>query len=642
MTGKTGRNVRFCGSVIVMGAWAWLVPTVTAQTPEEETKPVTVASIALEGVSALDESAVLGVMETRGPSIIPFTDDPEYEVTTLREDVARIEALYSSRGYRDARVTRAVADVDQDARTVAIVVTIDEGQPQRAGHVSFAGFEGVPQDALDHVVENVGYTASAPLQVNWVERIRDDSRHLLRDLGHARATVTVRETEAPDGAVDLTFTAEPGPVMRIGPIEVAGLVSVDEAVVLRQLAFATGDVYRQSLIDESERTLRGMDLFDFVYVEPRQDETIESQVPVRVTVAEGRHRRVDLSVGYGTEEQARAQAAWRNVNVGGGARTIGLEGRASSLEWGARASALEPYFFSRRLSLGGTAHWWYENEPIYRMRTYGGRATLTWQRDTRDVSRGHGVLSSLSLAFINDFTRYSVSDFALDDAAYRAQLITLGLDPETGEGEGTLAGLRLQWQRSSVLNPLDGQQGQAFTLSVERAGGWLPGDFTYTELIGDARAYRTVPGGVVLAARARGGVIDGGEQGTVPFFKRYFLGGSTSLRGWGRYDVSPLTESGLPIGGLALLETSFEARIPVTSSLSLVGFVDAGDVWRTRSDVDFGSLRVSVGPGVRYATPIGPIRLDVGYQLTPIDGLVVRGDPETRHWRVHFSIGQAF
>ncbi len=615
---------------------------VEAQSPEEKTRPVTVGSVELRGVSALDPSDVFGVMETKRPSIIPFTADPVYDVTTLREDIARIEALYSSRGYPDARVTRASAEVDQDARKAAIVITIDEGEPQRAGQVSFAGFGDVPPDDLDHVVRNVGYTPGAPLQVAWAERIRDDSRYLLRNLGHARATVEITEHDAGDRVVDLTFTAVPGPVLRIGEIEVAGLAAVDEAVVRRQLAFAAGDIYRQSLIDDSERALRALDLFDFVYVEPRRDEIVDDTVPVRVTVAEARHRRVDMSVGYGTEEQARAQASWRNVNLGGGGRTLGIEGRASSLEWGTRVSALEPYVFSRHLSLGVTGHWWYENEPIYQMRTYGGNATLTWQDDTRDASRGRGALSSVALTFLNDFTRYSVSDFALEDPSYRAQLITLGLDPETGEGEGTLVGLRLQLQRSSVLNPLDARQGQAFTFAVERAGGGLPGDFTYTEFAGDVRAYRTISRGVVLAARARGAVIDPGGNGNVPFFKRYFLGGSTSLRGWGRYDVGPLTDSGLPVGGLALFESSVEARVPVTESLWLVGFVDAGDVWRTRSDVDFGTLRVNAGPGIRYATPIGPVRLDFGYQLTPIDGLVVRGKPEARHWRIHLSIGQAF
>lgn len=620
--------------------WLLVFSTEGRSQSGETLRPVTVESLTFNGVHAIDEGEVRAAMVTESPSWIPFTAKPPYSANALREDVGRVEALYAARGFPQAQVMRLVADVDQEARTVAIVITVEEGTPKLAGRVSFEGFGTIPDARLEALPGKAGYTTGAPLDVRWLESMRDDSRFLLREEGHAQASVDVRQVPGADGATDLVLTAQPGPLLRIGEVEVVGLTSVAEDVVRRGLAFSPGDPFRQSLIDESERGLRGLELFDFAYVEPRRDEAEAGLVPVRVTVTEGRHRRVDTSVGYGTEERARAQAAWRNVNLGGRARTLGVEGRASALEWGARASVLEPYFFSRRLSLGGTAHWWFENEPIYRMRTYGGRATLTWQHDSRDVPRGRGSLSSLGVTVINDFTRYSVADFALDDPTYRSQLITLGLDPETGEAEGTLVGLRLQAQHSSVLNPLDARQGQSVTVSVERAGGLFQGDFTYTEVMSEARLYRTV-GGIVLAARGRVGGI-AGEVGSVPFFKRYFLGGSTSLRGWGRFDVGPLTASGLPIGGLALVETSAEARVPVTSSLSLVAFVDAGNVWESRSDIDVGDLRVSIGPGLRYATPIGPVRFDFGYQLTPIDGLVVRGSPEQRRWRVHFSIGQAF
>jgi outer membrane translocation and assembly module TamA len=128
----------------------------------------------------------------------------------------------------------------------------------------------------------------------------------------------------------------------------------------------------------------------------------------------------------------------------------------------------------------------------------------------------------------------------------------------------------------------------------------------------------------------------------VPFSRRYFLGGSTSLRGWGRLQVSPLSGSGLPIGGLSMLEWNSELRVAATRSLSLVAFVDAGNVWARSWQIEPGDLRVAAGPGVRYRTPIGPVRADFGYQLTPIEGLLVDGEPEKRRWRVHFSIGQAF
>ena len=103
-----------------------------------------------------------------------------------------------------------------------------------------------------------------------------------------------------------------------------------------------------------------------------------------------------------------------------------------------------------------------------------------------------------------------------------------------------------------------------------------------------------------------------------------------------------MSTSGLPIGGRTLFETSSEVRVRLTEKISGVAFIDTGNVWSEEWHVRFGELRYAVGPGLRYATPIGPIRVDVGVQLNPIPGLFINGEPEKRRWRVHFSIGQAF
>jgi outer membrane protein insertion porin family/translocation and assembly module TamA len=128
----------------------------------------------------------------------------------------------------------------------------------------------------------------------------------------------------------------------------------------------------------------------------------------------------------------------------------------------------------------------------------------------------------------------------------------------------------------------------------------------------------------------------------VPFFKRYFLGGSNSLRGWGRFEVSELSASGLPIGGHSFLEMSAELRAPLFGKVTGVAFIDAGSVEARAWDIAFKDLRFDVGPGLRYVTPVGPIRVDFGFQLNPIPNLLVDGVPETRRWRLHFSLGQAF
>jgi outer membrane translocation and assembly module TamA len=106
--------------------------------------------------------------------------------------------------------------------------------------------------------------------------------------------------------------------------------------------------------------------------------------------------------------------------------------------------------------------------------------------------------------------------------------------------------------------------------------------------------------------------------------------------------VAPLNDAGLPIGGLSFFNFSTEIRFPLVGKLGAVVFLDGGNVWANPWDFNLNDLRYDAGPGVRYNTPIGPVRFDVGFQLNPIPGLVVNGDSTPRKYRLHFSIGHAF
>jgi outer membrane translocation and assembly module TamA len=369
---------------------------------------------------------------------------------------------------------------------------------------------------------------------------------------------------------------------------------------------------------------------------------------MRVTLTEDKHRQFTGSVGYGSEEKARVGASWTHVNFFGGARQAGVEAKYSSLDRGVRLEFKEPHFFSRHLMFSMQGQAWDQNEPVYRQKTYVGRATVAWLRDDRALGRQRGSKLSLGLTVINEFTDYRVTDDVLADPDFRDELIALGLNPETGADSGTLRALRLQADYDSTAGRLDAQRGVVLSLGVEQAGRLMRGDFKYTEYLAEARHYLRLYRRLVLANRLRYGSIDAPQSSdptqpdVVPFFKRYFLGGSTSLRGWGRYQVAPLTDSGLPIGGLSLLEGSSEVRYRLTDKLSAVAFVDYGNVGREPWKPTADGWLADVGPGLRYQTPVGPVRFDFGYQLTPIDGLVVNGNENFRNWRVHISIGQAF
>jgi outer membrane translocation and assembly module TamA len=244
----------------------------------------------------------------------------------------------------------------------------------------------------------------------------------------------------------------------------------------------------------------------------------------------------------------------------------------------------------------------------------------------------------------SEYDRSSISDAALDDLTLRDELIALGLDPTTHQQSGTLNALGFDLQHSTADNILNAHRGYQLAFHTESAGRLLPGTFNYYAVAADGRHYQPFGERIVLASRLQFGNIrpSGNDPTNVPFSKKYFLGGATSIRGWGRYEVSPLSASGLPLGGLSMLAISEELRATLRGKLGAVLFIDAGNVWADSFDFNLRDLRYSVGPGLRYQTPIGPIRFDVGYQLNPIPELLVNGAPQTRRFRLHFSIGQAF
>ena len=172
------------------------------------------------------------------------------------------------------------------------------------------------------------------------------------------------------------------------------------------------------------------------------------------------------------------------------------------------------------------------------------------------------------------------------------------LDPLLGLEDGMLSAwsLDLDHRRWRGRRPA-----RALSLHVEQAGGWMPGTFNYFSVAGDARHYRRAfDGRVVFASRVRLGSIDpmGGEA-DIPLLKRFFLGGSNEMRGWGVYELSPLSASGEPVGGKSLLTATGEVRAPIFRRVRGAVFVEAGNVWQEPWTLRLGDLRYDAGAGLR-------------------------------------------
>jgi outer membrane protein assembly complex protein YaeT len=614
----------------------FLLFTAVAGAACREDGDIQISSLDFTGVERVDKSALANGLQTKRGSRLPWGRKRFFDRSAFEADLKRIEAFYRDRGFPDARVTSFDVQLNDAQDKVDITLTISEGEPVIVSAIELTGFDVLAEDEVQSLKDALPLRVEQPLDRQLALAARERALNLLRDEGYPYATVTVTDHETGARSRRVVLDAVPGTLAHFGEIEINGQVSVSENVVRRQLTFQPGDVFTRREMRESQRKLYGLELFEFVNVESRED--IASQapdVPIRVTVAEGKHQKVNLGVGYGTEEHARARIRWDHVNFLGGARHAGFESKWSSLDRGVRAEYREPFFLRSHFSLNFEGQAWQAAEPVYSLNSLGGRLTLRHQANSQNI---------WSVAFINEYQRSSVVPEALEDFTFRDELIALGLDPRDGQSTGTLGAIAFDISRNTTTSLLDARSGYVLSAHVEQAGKWLAGTWDYRSVTGEGRHYLSAGRRLVLANRLRVGTIDpiGDLERNVPFHKRYFLGGASSVRGWGRFEVGPTSGFGLPIGGHTMLEGSSEVRLPLTGKFGAVVFADFGNVWSEPWDFNPGDLRYAVGPGLRYLTPIGPARVDFGYQLNPIPNLRVNGEPERRHWRVHFSIGQAF
>ena len=603
---------------------------------------IEVVSLAFDGNQTFSKKQLEAVIVTEPSGWLPWARKRFFNRTEFEADLERLRAFYEDRGFPSARISALGVEFNADNSAVRLRIGIEEGPPTIVQAVELTGVDALSAEARE-LLQHLPLQPGARRDRQLLAASRERATFLLRDSGYAHARVSASEQEGGGpNQVIITFTIDAGPLTQVGDIDVRGAARVSDSVVLRSLAFGPGDLYRESQLIESQRRLRSLGIFDFAHLGIDPELPAETAtVPVIATVREGKPQRYRFGVGYGSEDGPRGSFEWDHLNFLGDARQFSLETRYSRRLRGLGVELVEPYFLTTRLSANGRLGGWWTSEPMYTSRSIGGRVGVTY--------RAAGRLRSLApidhvarLAYVNESLRYTITPDALADQTQFDQLIALGLDPITGSGRGRLAALDLDLERTAVDNELDPHTGHVATLHVNVAAPWLGGTYRYREVLGEGRLYVPLGASHTWATRARLGAIYSTTAADVPLSQRYFLGGSTNLRGWGRFEVAPLTPDGLPIGGRALVDLSTEVRVTIRGNFGAVAFVDAGNVWDESTTISLRDLYVAMGPGLRYYSPIGVVRADFGYQLNRVEGLVIDGAPERRRWRVHFSIGHAF
>jgi len=574
-----------------------------------------VADVEIEGAGPRRAGELRPLLATRRRSRwTPWKERPRFEREALTNDLARVAAFYRERGFYRAEVS-AELEVDRDDETVTVVIHIDEREPVVVEAVRVEVVDppadGSMRDPPPRVV---------PLRPDdvFTEARYDEGRARLlawaRGHEFARASVEKRaRVDVAAGTARIHYTVTLGPRARFGPVTVQGLERVSRETVMREVAFREGAPFDPALLERTRRQLLQLRLFRTVTL--AENDSRDPVVHVNVQVAEGPHREVRAGIGYDTEEEVRGLLAWRSYDFFGGARQLGFTARASTLRRTAAADFLQPHWplddTRARLLLTFEE----TDEETYTLTQGRASPRLEWQPTLR-------VLGFLAYRHERDH----LSD--VDQRVARA------LHPDATPEYATVSGfsLGIDWNNTDDLaNPT---RGWIVGGALDPVASALGGDVDFVRLLATLRLFAPLPWRMVVATRTRFGTIEpfGGTE-EIPLWERFYAGGIDSVRGYARRRVGPLADD-QPLGGRSLIDCSIELRRPVTQAIAASVFVDAGQLSLQSFDVPAGDLQFGTGVGLLYATPIGPIRFDIGI---PLDR---RGEDDA--WQFHVSVGQAF
>ncbi|MCL4215699.1 MAG: autotransporter assembly complex protein TamA [Candidatus Hydrogenedentes bacterium] len=502
-----------------------------------------------------------------------------------------------------------VIEIKEDQAPVQLIFHVDPGPLYIIKSVSYApaaDYAGelpeLPGPAALGLPD--GIAAKARTILDAEKRLEN----MLRNVGYPHGRVTGRDVLVDHATEDVTVTYEInlGEKADFGVARISGLESVEEQVIARNLPWDAGQLYEKVLMDEAQKELYETELFSTVLVKPGDEVGADGQVPIDISVTERKHRTIGGGLQYRTDEGASARFRWQHRNIQGLGRRLTLDAVAGQTRSELTATYLLNDFRRKGQNLKLSGGGGFVDYEAYSSTFLGAEAWI--ERELNDnLTLGIG-------------TRFNVTRTEQLDITQTYELLSFPV--------------QVFLDRSNdVLNPTEGFRLKAriepFADVFDGDTFFLKGDLVFTHYLQLGQTPNWV-----LASRLGLGGIAGDSLLLIPPSERFYAGGGGSIRGYPFQTVSPLIGND-PIGGRSLLETAVELRHRLSDRVGLVTFVDAGSAFES-SWPDFGNdLRLSAGVGVRYFSPVGPLRFDVAVPLNPRKSI-------DSAFEFYISIGQAF
>jgi len=535
-----------------------------------------------------------------------FATEDTYDPDRLEFDRELLRRFYFAEGYADFRVVSAVAELTPDRDAFFITFTVDEGERYRFGEIDIrTSLPDLDPAALDPAVtseEGDWYSSEA------VEESVDNLVEAVGNLQYAFVDVRPRVTRnRAERLINVTYEIDEGPRVFVERIDITGNLRTVDRVIRREFALVEGDPFSTARLRQSERNVRNLGFFSRVDVETLPGSSPDRTV-IRADVEEQSTGELSFGAGFSTSEGPLGDISLRERNLLGRGQDLRISATVSGRTQEVDLSFTEPYFLGRDLSAGF---------DVFRI-----------TRDNQDESSfdeftlGFGLRLGYPLGRnLRQTLGYRLSQRRVEDVDEDASRF---IQEQEGETLTSLVSQRLTYNRlDSRIQPTEG-----FILRLGNEVAGLGGDVHFASVTAGGSIYFPVLEDVVLSVSADGGYIFGlGED--VRINDRFFVGGS-NLRGFERAGIGPRDENEDALGGnrfvVGSVELSFPLGLPEELGLRGRAFSDVGTLGAVDDEAgpgeeinDTESLRASVGVGLSWSSPFGPVRLDLAYPVLEED-----------------------
>ena len=575
--------------------------------------------------AALKGSSQLESLQKKAP-VGPFA-----LVRRAQQDVDRLQTVLQGYGYYQGSVHITVngAELDDPGLPTAleaiptdtdaqVAVAIDVGPLYHLRRVAIEG--EIPDDAR----AKLGIAEGAPAIAADVLNAQAHLLTALQDDGYALAKVDppVAYEDPAAHALDVTFNVDAGPRVDIGDISIVGLHDVNETLVRNRLLVHSGERFSPSKIERARQDLLSLGVFSGISARAAEQLDAQGRIPLKFDVQERLPHAVGFTVAYSTDLGGSGGATWSHRNLFGNAEQLnlaasvtGLGGSATTgLGYNVTAQLIKPEYRLRDQSLEFNVGALQQKLEAYDQRA--ATAGVLLNRKFSPIWSGSVGISATKERIVQEMVTRDYTLLAIPVTA--------------------------KYNSTGIVNPLeDAVRGIRASLTVTPTQSFGGSSATFVIIQANAASYfdlgalfrETTPGRSVLALRGLIGTAQGATQFELPPDQRFYGGGSATVRGFRYQSIGPQFPDGKPIGGTSIDAATIELRQRLPGNFGAVLFVDAGQVGSNSTPFQ-GPLQVGAGIGVRYYTPIGPIRLDVAVPLTK--------QPGNDAFEIYIGLGQAF